>query len=231
MSSLPVKKFVLQLVPTAKCNVIYRGFNLQDIEKIKPEFSLKEKYKTNVIIIFVGRLISGKGISDLLNAFSKIKSKNARCFIVGDSPERSSLEKLSKKLKIENRVVFFGHQTHKKTISILKIADIFVNPSYTEDLPTAVTEAALCHNTIIATTVGGTSEIITDQESSFLIKPKDMLAIKEKIEILIDNKRLRKKLSNNAYKEVKNKFNWNRSLKKYSEVFKKLKNNSSHKIF
>ncbi len=53
----------------------------------------------------------------------------------------------------------------------------------------------------------------------FLIKPKDIDALKNKLEILIENENLRKELGNNAYNEVIGKFNWEKSIEKYAAIF------------
>jgi len=128
---------------------------------------------------------------------------------------------LSKKLNIQNKIIFFGYQNFDSYIKILKITDIFVNPSYTEGLPTAVAEAALCKNAIVATNVGGTSEIITSGKSGYLIEPKDIDSLKERLEELMSNEGLRKKLGANAFEEVQNKFDWNKSIEKYLTIFEK----------
>jgi len=133
------------------------------------------------------------------------------------------LENQTQKLKLESKVIFLGYKKFEDYIKILKISDIFINPSYTEGLPTTVAEAALCRNAIIATNVGGTPEIITNNQSGYLINPKDITTLKNKLEMLINNDSLRKELGNSAYNEVLNKFNWDKSIDKYLDIFYKLK--------
>jgi glycosyltransferase involved in cell wall biosynthesis len=193
-----------------------------EIEKIleaKPNTDLKNKYPNDRIIIFIGRLFEGKGVVDLIKAVSEIKTNNVKCFIVGDGPQKSNLERLAKELKIENKVIFFGYKKQEEVIGILKISDIFVNPSYNEGLPSSVIEAALCQKAIIATKVGGTPEIFTDRKSGFLIKTKDINLLKEKLELLIGNKNLRENLGESAFEEVKNRFDWNKNIIKYLNIF------------
>lgn len=216
-------EFCKRLFKNINCEVIYRGIETEKIISISGNTELKNKYPDDVIITFLGRLIDGKGVADLLSALSEIKNKNYICFIVGDGPERKNLENLAQKFKIENKIIFFGYKNFDDYIRILKISDIFVNPSYTEGLPTTVAEAALCQNAIIATNVGGTAEIITDQKSGFLIEPKNIAELKNKLEMLISNKELRKQLGENAYNEVRDKFNWDESIEKYIAIFQKIK--------
>ena len=190
----------------------------EKIDQILPQCELKNKYTDETIITFVGRLIDGKGVVDLIKAFAGTKRVDIKLFIVGDGTQKKRLENLSEELKIENKVIFLGYKKFEDAIGILKISDIFVNPSYTEGLPTSVMEAALCKKAIIATDVGGTNEIITDQRSGFLIRPNDILILREKLEILISDIDLRKKFGMEAYTEVIEKFNWENATEKYLKI-------------
>jgi glycosyltransferase involved in cell wall biosynthesis len=210
--------FCRKLAPKKPCEVIYRGVEIEKIENIVPNLELKNKYKDEFIIAFLGRLISGKGVSDLISAVKDIDS-GFILLIIGDGPERKNLEALAKKLNLENKVMFFGNKKFEDAISIIKISDLVVNPSYTEGLPTSVIEASICQKAIIATNVGGTPEIITDEKSGFLIEPKNITVLKKKIINLINDNELREKFGANAYQEVRNKFNWSESVKKYLKIF------------
>jgi glycosyltransferase involved in cell wall biosynthesis len=124
--------------------------------------------------------------------------------------------------RLNDQVVFFGNLAYEEAISSLKTADIVVNPSYTEGLPTSVTEAALCRKAIIATEVGGTPEVISGIHDGFLIPPGQSSLIAEKITLLVENPELRNTFSQNAYEEVRNKFNWDISAIKYIEIFQRM---------
>ena len=111
-------------------------------------------------------------------------------------------------------------------VSILKITDIFINPSYNEGLPTSVLEAGVCRRAIIATDVGGTLEIITPDRSGIIIKPHNTQKVKNALEELLDNVPLRNSLGENAREEIEKKFNWEKStlayLKEIGSLQKKL---------
>lgn len=213
--------FCKKLEKNVSCEVIYRGMEIEKILAAPADDELKRKYSDKIIITFLGRLFDGKGVADLLAALAKIKNDDYICFIIGDGPEKKRLENLADKIQLEKKIIFFGYKKFDDYIKILKISDIFVNPSYTEGLPTTVAEAALCQNAIIATNVGGTPEIITDRESGFLIDPKDATALKDKLDILMGNGELRKWLAKNAHEEVRNKFGWDKSIEKYLNIFSK----------
>lgn len=214
--------FVNKLDKKRSCDVIYRGVEIDKIIKIKPDLNIKNKYPNRLIITYIGRLIDGKGVNDLLQAIKITEDKKILCFIVGDGPQKENLKKFAKQLGISENIIFFGHKTFKGAVGILKTSDIFINPSYSEGLPTAVIEAALCKKAIIATNVGGTPEIITSENSGFLIESGNAKLLAKKIKKLSENKSLREDLGNNAFEEVKNKFNWNSTTNKYLDKFNEM---------
>lgn len=209
--------FCKQIFPNRNYQVIYRGV---DVNESVDNLEIKEKYGNKSKILFAGRLIDGKGVVDLLKAVKKIKQLNWVLFIVGDGPQKENLMEQTKKMGIDDKVIFFGQLERSVLLGILKIADIVVNPSYTEGLPTVIVEAAKCGKAIVATDVGGTKEIIEDGKSGVLINPKDSLMLSEKLEMLINDSSLRKKLGETAKKNTKNKFDWETSIRDYINILR-----------
>ncbi|OIP60326.1 MAG: hypothetical protein AUK19_00205 [Candidatus Moranbacteria bacterium CG2_30_45_14] len=217
--------FVQKLSRRSDCQVIYRGTNTEKIENIEPDRKLQEKYREKTIIAFIGRLIDGKGTHDLITAIAQLKRNDIITFIIGGGPEEARLKKMASEYHLDDQIVFFGNLPFNEAISILKTADIVVNPSYTEGLPTSVTESALCQKAIIATNVGGTPEVITGYNDGYLIEPKNIRQLQEKLSDLIDHPEKREMFGQNAYQEVKNKFSWDRAVDQYLAVFSKLLDN------
>lgn len=217
--------FVKKLSRRTNCQVIYRGANIEEIASIEPWRDLQEKYQGKTIIAFIGRLIDGKGVRDLITTVAELKRNDIVTLTIGDGPEKEHLEKLVSKYQLENQIILFGNLPFNNAISVLKTADIVVNPSYTEGLPTSVTEAALCRKAIIATNVGGTREIISGDNDGYLIKPKNTAQLKEKLLDLIDHPEKRLAFGQNAYRKVVEKFSWSRATDQYLEVFSQLLNN------
>ncbi len=215
-NSKATAKFCKKLYSGRKYEVIYRGVELFDYFEDK---KLKDKYSGKVVISYIGRLIDGKGVSDLVEAISKLESSDWVLWIIGEGPRRKDLERFSKEKGLEERVVFFGQIEKKKLLGMLSVSDIFVNPSYTEGLPTSVIEAAWCRNAVIATDVGGTREILSDDAGIF-INPRDTVALKRSLNSLIADKNSRESLANNAYGEVRGKFDWKKSIARYEDLLK-----------
>lgn len=204
--------------------VIYRGMPFTEIEKIKPNTAIKEKFPNKKIVVYVGRLISGKGIIDLVESIEKIKRDDFVLLVIGDGPEEKGLKELAKQLKIEDKIEFLGAKSFNEVLGFMKISDIFVNPSYNEGLPTTVLEAGACGCAIVATDVGGTREIISDKKSGFLIKPRQTVEMATFIEKLLENETQRKNFSESAKQEILEKFNWEKSVGAYIDNINLLRN-------
>lgn len=205
-----------------KSPIIYRGIEKDSIIAAPINEELVKRFKDKILIGFVGRLIDGKGVKDLLTAIQTLDDQRLQAIIIGDGPQKERLKSFVKELNIADQVVFLGNQPQTQAMSALKACAIFVNPSYTEGLPTSVLEAALCHTAIIATDVGGTKEIITDKKSGFLIQPKNITMLTERLKRLIDDEKLRTTFSEAAYESVNARFSWPESADAYIALIKKV---------
>lgn len=205
----------VKLLSKRKSVVIYRGMPFQDIDTILPEINLQKKYADKKIITFVGRLISGKGVINFLEAIRNLGRSDIIAFIVGYGVEKENLEEYAKRNFMEQKVIFLGKVPFNKAIAILKISNIFVNPSYNEGLPTSVLEAGACRKAIVATNVGGTPEIITHNQSGIIIDPHNTQAIQNALLDLLDDPVRCESLGQNARKEIESKFNWEKSVNAY----------------
>jgi len=179
-----------------------------------PEFLIKErtnnfiKQKTQINILYVGRLSNEKGINDLLQAmYEIIKNYNKSkiyLHIVGSGPEEYFLKQKVKELGLDKIVNFHGFIPRgDKLWKIVDSSDIFVLPSYTEGLPRAVFEAMARGVPVVCTKVGGIPEIIKDGINGLLVKPADITGLKNAIIKLIENSKLRIRLIENGYKTVR----------------------------
>ncbi|GBE17278.1 GDP-mannose-dependent alpha-(1-6)-phosphatidylinositol monomannoside mannosyltransferase [bacterium BMS3Abin15] len=218
-NSIASSEFCKKLSGGRDCEVVYRGVEIEKIKNISPALDIRNKYGNKIIVTFIGRLIDGKGVADLLEVLGKTDNENIICILIGDGPQMENLKGLAKKIKIEDEVIFMGYKKIEEAIGILKISDIFVNPSYTEGLPSSVVEAALCKKAIIATNVGGTPEIITGVEDGYLVNPKDIGTLSQHLVNLIKNPEKRKQFGENAQQKVKIKFSWDKSIEKYLKIF------------
>lgn len=211
--------FVRRLVPRRDPVVIYRGVNRERIEGVPANTTIRQRYGDQ-IILFVGRLIDGKGVPDLIRAVVKLSS--VKCVIVGDGPQREELELLVRSRDLSDRIFFLGHKTPEELYGIMKSVDVMVNPSYTEGIPTAVIEAAFCRLPVVATDVGGTKEIIEDKKSGILVSPRDSGMLAKAVQELIENPQQAEGYTKAAYRHVSSLFIWEEAIVRYVDLLHSL---------
>jgi glycosyltransferase involved in cell wall biosynthesis len=169
-------------------------------------------------IAYVGRLIDGKGVGDLMNALAALEDPGFFCCVVGDGPRRQQLEAQAARLGLAERVVFMGYVGENDVIAILKAADVVVNPSYTEGLPSSVLYAALCGRAVVATDVGGTPEIVEDGTSALLVAPRDVAALSGALARTLADPALRARLGRAAFASASLRFSWDPAVDRFLEL-------------
>lgn len=150
-------------------------------------------------IISVGRLTKEKGHQYLIEAFSRIKNTDWELCIVGDGNERASLEKLSQKLQVHDRVIFHGHL--KDFSKLMYESKIFVLPSLKEGFPNALVEAMSVPLACISTDfLGSKNEIIKNGINGILVPTANAEKMAVAIQYLINHPLIADELAKEAYK-------------------------------
>ncbi len=221
--------FVSKLSGRNDCRTIYRGVEVDMIQQAVATDEIALRFPNRVIVGYLGRLIDGKGVRHLLEAVKQLGDNRLACIIIGSGPERKRLEEFIEKNHLSSSVALLGHRPLPEALGLMKSFDIFVNPSYSEGIPTSVIEAALLKKAIIATRVGGTPEIISGDGDGFLIPSQDTTVIMEKLKLLTNDQSLRRMMGERAALAAEDKFSWPRAIKQYCELFEKRKNNPSER--
>ena len=171
-------------------------------------------------IITVSRLDYGKKNDDIIQAFSKIKDKKWNLYIIGDGNEYNNLSDLIKKLNLTDRVTLTGYKNREEIEKYMLESSLFLMASLTEGLPMVLLEAMSYGIPCIAyETASGVSDIINDNENGYIIKNRNEKEYIEKIDKIINDEELRKKMGENAQKTV-NKFSKEEILKIWYKVLK-----------
>ena len=174
------------------------GINLSKFNKLKV---IKSKN-----IVFSGRLVKNKGITEFINAAILLKKKYPDwSFVIYGAKDYISHDEFNiddyKDLIQKKIIIYKGYK--KNITSILKNCCIFCLPSYREGMPKSVLEASAAGiPSVVANTVG-CREAVINNKTGLLSKPKNYKDLSLKIEILMKNEKLRNFLSNNAKKFVK----------------------------
>jgi glycosyltransferase involved in cell wall biosynthesis len=129
-------------------------------------------------VLFVGRLVPGKGLDVLLPAMDRLSAggRAARLTIVGDGPLRSELERET--ARSSDRVRFLGAIAHDEVVELLRSASVVVVPSTTTEGLGLVALEAMAHGAlVVATDVGGLTETMRDGENGSVVIPGDIDAL------------------------------------------------------
>jgi glycosyltransferase involved in cell wall biosynthesis len=143
------------------------------------------------VLLTVGRLVSVKGHRTLIEAFALLRCDypRARLIIVGDGPERISLERQAANLNVASAVTFAG--TVYPTREVLARADVFVFPSLVEPQGLVVLEAYAAGVPVVASRTGGIPEMLEDGVDGLLANRGDAADLAEVIRRMIDDESLR----------------------------------------
>lgn len=157
-------------------------------------------------IVTVGRLVPWKGVDRLLAVVAQLP--NLRLVILGDGPQRRELENLAANRQLNGRALFMGRVPQAQVGAYLQAADLFVLNSTYEGLPHIVLEAMAAGTPVIATDVGGTSEVVQHEENGLLVPSRDNEALRRSITRLLNDPSCRRQLAEQAKKDVVNRFSW-----------------------
>ena len=207
-------------------SVIPNGVEFKDkmlkfnTNKIKNALHLR---KDSRIILFVGRLTSVKSVSYLIEGFNLAKIKNKILIIVGTGEEELKLKELALKLGIDKNILFIGQVNPEQTGKYFSIADVFVLPSIMETGGNVLLEALTFDVPIISTNVGWAQDFIINNQNGYIINKRDSLDIKNKLELLLNDKKNYLRIKKNVNHTVKTKLiSWEKCAKLYIEQYKLL---------
>jgi glycosyltransferase involved in cell wall biosynthesis len=180
--------------------------NNYPFESIKKKLGIDDN---KLVITYAGRLIEEKGLKLLINVFDQIAKSNDNSILVIAGTGELEEYIIQKSHTSGGRIIFAGKLEHSQSINLLRETDIVVNPSYyPEGLPTILLEAGLNKCSVIATDMGGTKELISNNETGILIEPKNESALHDALDKLINDSALRLILPGNIYQKVINEYLW-----------------------
>ena len=186
---------------------IYNGLNL-------PEFGRTDFSSTPPLIIAVGRLIAKKGFANLIRACGLLAQggKSFQCEIVGEGPLENELRAQIEQLDLQDRVALSGAKPQREVRQRLAAASVFVLPSVVDaqggmdNLPTVIMEAMATGLPVISTDIGGIPEMVLQNETGFLVRPGDAVALAGAIEKVTDDRSFAQRLGDAGYRRAQELF-------------------------
>lgn len=179
-------------------------------------------------ILFVGRLIERKGITYLIAAMHSIIKKvpSAQLDIVGGGPLLSSLQQQVRMLGLSSRVALHGRVSMETLVKLYDVCDVFVLPAIvdiwgdTEGLGVVILEAMSFGKPVVASRIGGITDIVTDGVNGLLVPQKDVRALSQAIVDVLTDRGLRRKLVTEAYHTYSGIFSWDSIIKRTIELYR-----------
>ncbi|KQT34477.1 glycosyltransferase family 4 protein [Methylophilus sp. Leaf414] len=204
----------------AKLQIVHCGIDLNSYTIN----NASENKVTDVIrLLYVGRLAVEKGVPVLLRSLIALKNEGYRFHLtlLGDGPERASIEADVKAHGLDEMVYFGGFSSQETVRNALQESDVFVLPSFAEGVPVSLMEAMACGVPVIATNVGGVTELIEHGVSGLVVAPSDEIALKKALSSYIDNPELRENVRKTARKVVETDFNLQAEISKLQQLMTK----------
>lgn len=211
------KNEIIEMNPEANTYIIPNGINkLNKISKLGSYF------------LYLGRIDTvEKGLDTLIKSINDlVKEKIFIKLIIAGSGELSEsikLKKLINDYKLSDQISLIGYVQGKNKIQILKNAFCLVIPSRNEILPLCVLEAFSYGKPVIASNVGGLTELIKNSQGGQLVSPGNHKELSNRIKYLYQNRKIAEKIGNNGYVFVRN-YTWNKISKNFNNLLEKSKN-------
>lgn len=171
------------------------------------------------VIGWVGRLIPVKGANVFLRALAVCSDERWTASVIGDGPERESLESLATELGIGNRVRFHGSMPDAAKYQ--SAFDLFVLSSHSEGIPMVVFEAVAAGTPIVASAVGGIPDVLSDREAH-LVPAGDVDALAGAVRASLDDLRGARERAVRARERIAAEFSEEVWLDRYEKLYREL---------
>ena len=212
--------------------LVTKGFNKPmqiapfgvDLQLFQPKTDYELSNKT-FTIGYVGRLLPAKGLLDLADALTKIKSEKWRLLVVGDGPAREPMQSKLAEHGLLERCEFVGAVPYEKTPEYFRKLDVLVIPTQTtktirEQFGRVIIEAMACRVPVIGSTCGAIPEVIGDAGLVFPERDSEILA--QKLRQIIRDDKLRNDLAYAGRRLVEEKYTWERVAERIFDLYRQV---------
>lgn len=189
ISDYEYRFFAKLIAPKKPSNLIVIKNGIED------RFTKQASHEVSIKVCFIGRIVREKGLKELIDGFNSISQEfpNLELNIYGDGPDMQEFQKLASS---NPKIIFRGFINNP--VSSLSKNQIFVLPSYMEGLSLALISAAMLQKIIIATNVGGNSEVVMDQNTGLLIPPHSSSAVADALRFILTHPARVQRFASNA---------------------------------
>lgn len=218
-----------QTVARSRVDVVPNGIDLAACAALPPTTSAEVRTALGIppgslVIGTVGRLAEVKRQDLLIRAFAALRSQgkhaSTRLLIVGDGPERASLEALAQTLGVGKQTIFAGYQASPERF--LKAMDLFVLTSRHEGLPLALLEAWACSLAVVSSAVGAIPDTVIHGISGMLFPSGDVAALTQSLDFLLETPWIVNQLGRRGKARVEHRYSLTRMADEYQARYRAL---------
>lgn len=207
-----------------KNELILNGFDPSKIEILKdfvePPNPSEIEYQN--FIVFAARVTIEKGLRYLIEALPMIK-ESISLVVIGDGPDLECNKLLAKKLGVTDRIVFKGWIKMTEAYNYYAKCLLLAFPSvWPEPFGRTGPEAMAHKKPVVGFNVGAVSEWLKDRENGFLVEPKDVEGLAEKINILVQDRGLTRKMGKNGRSFVEREMDKERYMENILRVYEEI---------
>lgn len=171
-------------------------------------------------ILTIARFSSQKDYETLFSALKLMQTRSVRLIAIGGGDDFDKLKKLIQDLGIENKVELVGEK--KDVYPYFEQATAYVLSSHWEGLPRSIIEAMMMKLPVVATNVGGNSELIDDGVTGFLVNRSNPVELAEKLDRLIVDSALTNEMGKKARQRYEDMFSFENMMARYTDLYDNL---------
>ncbi len=212
-------------VPRSKVETVLNGIDTDRYADLSTRAEVRNQFgiaASDRVVGTVGRLNEVKNQNLLLQAVAALDSSHGdlHILLVGDGPERSSLERRASDLGLGSRTHFAGYQRNPERY--LPAMDVFAMTSRIEGLPLALLEAWAARLPIVSSAVGGVPKVVVDGESGILFPNGDEVALATALRTLLGDSEMAARMAAKGQALVRERYSLDRMATDYEERYRSL---------
>jgi glycosyltransferase involved in cell wall biosynthesis len=203
-----------------RVHVVRNGVDLQRFRPVPHEEARRKlQIGASPLLLSVGHLVENKGHAVVIDALAEIRKHypDASLAIVGQGPDRGRLREHAALRGCADRVTFAGAVDHSSMIDWYNAADVLVLASAREGWANVLLESLACGTPVVATRVGGSPEVVTDERVGRLVESRDGGSIADSVQRL-----LRGNPDRGTVRRYAEAFSWDSTSRAQVELFRQL---------
>ena len=215
-------------ISKSRISTIYNGVDFGECKDARLSSGALETARESLaipadspVIITVGMLVAVKDHSTLLKAVANVVRTFPETILIicGEGELRVQLEDVAQQLRITENIRFAGFRAD--VFKLLQLANVYVCSSISEGLSLSILEAMVAGKPVVATNVGGNPEVVRNEETGFLVPPRNPEVLASKISLLLQDRRVAQEFGAKGRRRADEKFGHGRMIDAYLQLYGK----------